>query len=99
MLWPCQCIACRAPAFARAKCPPNSPPAPPTAQDARKGILFEGFPPVLQLQLKRFEYDFMKDMMVKVRFCFASPDFFFVSVVSSITHGVVPPAQPAFAAP
>ncbi|KAI7840976.1 hypothetical protein COHA_005205 [Chlorella ohadii] len=35
-------------------------------QDARKGILFEGFPPVLQLQLKRFEYDFMKDMMVKV---------------------------------
>lgn len=54
---------------------------------------------MLQLQLKRFEYDFMKDMMVKVRFCFASPDFFFVSVVSSITHGVVPPAQPAFAAP
>jgi ubiquitin carboxyl-terminal hydrolase 7 len=36
-------------------------------QDARKGILFEGFPPVLQLQLKRFEYDFMKDVMIKVR--------------------------------
>ena len=29
-------------------------------------MLFEGFPPVLQLQLKRFEYDFMKDVMVKV---------------------------------
>ncbi len=36
-------------------------------QDARKGILFEAFPPVLQLQLKRFEYDVMKDMMIKVR--------------------------------
>ena len=35
-------------------------------QDARKGILFESFPPVLQLQLKRFEYDFMRDAMVKV---------------------------------
>lgn len=35
-------------------------------QDARKGILFETFPPVLQLQLKRFEYDVMKDMMIKV---------------------------------
>ncbi|KAL4423841.1 hypothetical protein ABPG75_001142 [Micractinium tetrahymenae] len=35
-------------------------------QDARKGILFESFPPVLQLQLKRFEYDFMKDMMIKI---------------------------------
>ncbi|KFM24284.1 Ubiquitin carboxyl-terminal hydrolase 12, partial [Auxenochlorella protothecoides] len=35
-------------------------------QDARKGVLFDGFPPVLQLQLKRFEYDFMKDSMVKI---------------------------------
>lgn len=35
-------------------------------QDARKGVLFEGLPPVLQLQLKRFEYDFHKDTMVKV---------------------------------
>lgn len=34
-------------------------------QDARKGILFENFPPVLQLQLKRFEYDCMRDTMVK----------------------------------
>ena len=35
-------------------------------QDARKGILFEDFPPVLQLQLKRFEYDFQRDINVKV---------------------------------
>jgi len=37
-----------------------------TFQDARKGVLFIDFPPVLQLQLKRFEYDFMRDTMVKV---------------------------------
>ena len=36
-------------------------------QDARKGVLFDSFPPVLQLQLKRFEYDFQRDVMVKVR--------------------------------
>lgn len=35
-------------------------------QDARKGVLFSDFPPVLQLQLKRFEYDFTRDVMVKV---------------------------------
>ncbi|KAG9134676.1 hypothetical protein Leryth_001003 [Lithospermum erythrorhizon] len=35
-------------------------------QDARKGVLFTDFPPVLQLQLKRFEYDFIRDAMVKV---------------------------------
>jgi hypothetical protein len=35
-------------------------------QDARKGVLFDEFPPVLQLQLKRFEYDFQRDIMVKV---------------------------------
>ena len=29
-------------------------------------MLFESFPPVLQLQLKRFEYDFQRDTMVKV---------------------------------
>lgn len=36
-------------------------------QDAKKGVLFLDFPPVLQLQLKRFEYDYMRDTMVKVR--------------------------------
>ena len=38
-------------------------------QDARKGVLFDSFPPVLQLQLKRFEYDFQRDIMVKVGHC------------------------------
>ncbi|KAM7262159.1 hypothetical protein ACFE04_021236 [Oxalis oulophora] len=35
-------------------------------QDAKKGVLFIDFPPVLQLQLKRFEYDFGRDTMVKI---------------------------------
>ncbi|KAF5744940.1 hypothetical protein HS088_TW07G00521 [Tripterygium wilfordii] len=35
-------------------------------KDAKKGVLFIDFPPVLQLQLKRFEYDFMRDTMVKI---------------------------------
>lgn len=35
-------------------------------QDARKGVTFIDFPPVLQLQLKRFEYDFLRDTMVKI---------------------------------
>lgn len=29
-------------------------------------MLFVNLPPVLQLQLKRFEYDFQRDTMVKV---------------------------------
>lgn len=36
-------------------------------QDAKKGIIFESFPPVLHLQLKRFEYDIQRDAMIKVR--------------------------------
>ena len=36
-------------------------------QDAKKGILFQSFPPVLHLQLKRFEYDIQRDAMAKVR--------------------------------
>ncbi len=35
-------------------------------QDAKKGIIFESFPPVLHLQLKRFEYDVNRDAMVKI---------------------------------
>lgn len=35
-------------------------------QDARKGVIFESFPPVLHLQLKRFEYDINRDAMMKV---------------------------------
>jgi ubiquitin carboxyl-terminal hydrolase 7 len=36
-------------------------------QDAEKGVRFLTFPPVLHLQLKRFEYDFNRDAIVKVR--------------------------------
>jgi ubiquitin carboxyl-terminal hydrolase 7 len=39
-------------------------------QDAKKGMIFESFPPVLHLQLKRFEYDIQRDAMVKVRLPF-----------------------------
>eukprot|EP01130_Rhizamoeba_saxonica_P005854 TRINITY_DN2316_c0_g1_i2.p1 TRINITY_DN2316_c0_g1~~TRINITY_DN2316_c0_g1_i2.p1 ORF type:complete len:982 (-),score=206.11 TRINITY_DN2316_c0_g1_i2:40-2985(-) len=35
-------------------------------QDADMGILFQKLPPVLQLHLKRFEYDWMRDQYVKV---------------------------------
>ncbi|KAI9009915.1 hypothetical protein CLU79DRAFT_839835 [Phycomyces nitens] len=35
-------------------------------QDAQKGVFFESFPPVLHLQLKRFEYDMKRDSMVKI---------------------------------
>lgn len=35
-------------------------------QDAKKGVIFESFPPVLHLQLKRFDYDMERDQFVKV---------------------------------
>ncbi|KAJ3080058.1 hypothetical protein HK102_003345, partial [Quaeritorhiza haematococci] len=35
-------------------------------QDAKKGVIFKTFPPVLHLQLKRFEYDIQRDAMVKI---------------------------------
>ena len=34
-------------------------------QDAEKGVAFLTFPPVLHLQLKRFEYDFNRDAIIK----------------------------------
>ena len=40
-------------------------------QDAKKGIIFQSFPPDLHLQLKRFEYDIQRDAMVKVGKCLA----------------------------
>lgn len=43
-------------------------------QDAKKGVVFEGFPPVLHLQLKRFEYDFMVDDLVKIDDFYEFPD-------------------------
>ncbi|TXT08338.1 uncharacterized protein COLE_05262 [Cutaneotrichosporon oleaginosum] len=35
-------------------------------QDAKKGVIFKAFPPVLHLQLRRFEYDVDKDALVKI---------------------------------
>ncbi|CAG8620867.1 1600_t:CDS:10 [Paraglomus brasilianum] len=35
-------------------------------QEAKKGVIFDEFPPVLHLQLKRFEYDIQKDAMIKI---------------------------------
>ena len=43
-------------------------------QDAKKGVLFDDFPPVLQLQLKRFEYDFARDTMVKINDLYEFPE-------------------------
>lgn len=43
-------------------------------QDAKKGVVFRSFPPVLHLQLKRFEYDFMVDDMVKIDDLYEFPD-------------------------
>ena len=35
-------------------------------QDAKKGVAFHSFPPVLHLQLRRFEYDIERDALVKI---------------------------------
>jgi ubiquitin carboxyl-terminal hydrolase 7 len=35
-------------------------------QDAEKGVAFTAFPPVLQLQLKRYDYDVAREQMVKL---------------------------------
>ncbi|ORX87688.1 cysteine proteinase [Anaeromyces robustus] len=43
-------------------------------QDAQKGVIFQSFPPVLQLHLKRFEYDFEHDAMVKNNDRFEYPE-------------------------
>mmetsp|Transcript_11358 Transcript_11358/g.34759 ORF Transcript_11358/g.34759 Transcript_11358/m.34759 type:complete len:1181 (+) Transcript_11358:85-3627(+) len=42
-------------------------------QEARKGVKFLRLPPVLQLHLKRFEYDFVRDMNVKINDRFEFP--------------------------
>lgn len=42
-------------------------------QDAKKGIRFLQLPPVLNIQLKRFEYDPMRDGMVKIHDRFEYP--------------------------
>ena len=43
-------------------------------QDARKGVIFESFPKVLHLQLKRFEYDINRDAMMKVNDRYEFPE-------------------------
>ena len=43
-------------------------------QDAKKGVVFQSFPPVLHLQLKRFEYNFMVDDLVKIDDFYEFPD-------------------------
>ncbi|CAG8491983.1 14575_t:CDS:10, partial [Cetraspora pellucida] len=42
-------------------------------QNAKKGVIFESFPPVLRIQLKRFEYDMQKDATVKINDCLEYP--------------------------
>ena len=43
-------------------------------QDAKKGVIFQSFPKVLHLQLKRFEYDFQRDAMMKVNDRYEFPE-------------------------
>ncbi|KAI5816954.1 hypothetical protein BZA77DRAFT_46183 [Pyronema omphalodes] len=45
-------------------------------QDAEKGIIFESFPDVLHLHLKRFEYDFATYSLQKVNDHFEFPEVF-----------------------
>jgi len=42
-------------------------------QKAEKGSIFLRFPPMLQLQLKRFEYDYTRDIMMKINDRFEFP--------------------------
>ena len=43
-------------------------------QDAEKGVIFESFPSVLHLQLKRFEYDYQRDTMMKINDRYEFPE-------------------------
>jgi ubiquitin carboxyl-terminal hydrolase 7 len=45
-------------------------------QDARKGVIFETFPDVLHLQLKRFQYDIDRDAMMKLNQYHEFPESF-----------------------
>jgi ubiquitin carboxyl-terminal hydrolase 7 len=45
-------------------------------QDAKKGVIFENFPEVLNLQLKRFTYDIEKDAMTKLNDRYEFPETF-----------------------
>ena len=52
-------------------------------QDAKKGVIFESFPPVLHLQLKRFEYDINRDAMMKINDRHEFPEEFDASLYLS----------------
>ncbi|EWC45003.1 hypothetical protein DRE_06283 [Drechslerella stenobrocha 248] len=45
-------------------------------QDAKKGVIFESFPPILHVHLKRFDYDFMRDAITKVNDLYEFPEEF-----------------------
>ncbi|KAI8304182.1 ubiquitin carboxyl-terminal hydrolase [Colletotrichum asianum] len=45
-------------------------------QDANKGVIFQSFPNVLHLQLKRFEYDIQRDTMMKINDRYEFPEHF-----------------------
>lgn len=45
-------------------------------QDAKKGVIFETFPDVLHLQLKRFQYDIERDAMMKINDRYEFPETF-----------------------
>lgn len=45
-------------------------------QDANKGVIFQSFPEVLHLQLKRFEYDIERDAMMKINDRYEFPETF-----------------------
>jgi ubiquitin carboxyl-terminal hydrolase 7 len=45
-------------------------------QDANKGVIFETFPEVLHLQLKRFQYDIDRDAMMKINDRYEFPETF-----------------------
>ncbi|KAF6836255.1 Ubiquitin carboxyl-terminal hydrolase 21 [Colletotrichum plurivorum] len=45
-------------------------------QDAKKGVVFESMPDVLHLQLKRFEYDIERGIMMKINDRYEFPDEF-----------------------
>lgn len=45
-------------------------------QDANKGVIFQSFPEVLHLQLKRFEYDIQRDTMMKINDRYEFPEEF-----------------------
>jgi ubiquitin carboxyl-terminal hydrolase 7 len=45
-------------------------------QDAKKGVIFMSFPDVLQLELKRYEYDFHRNTTVKIYDRYEFPEVF-----------------------